>query len=319
MPNSVLEQWIQKTRKKINITLLPGTTDLLIPEKYPWKADTVPVYLKTPGEYSDVCYTSGGRSGIKLAGSYFFKAKSIGPFEGIFDFDFSSPDLKELEKKEIEKDFNIMPSYDGHTLTVRGISDGINPHGFSNTKEVESEVRNISKMQEYNFSLFFLPKVIGTGRYQNAVLQTLRDSKTKKADISVLFLEEESDLRVDEVLDFETLNSPNSFATKYKAYVEWVGMYVGRILREVHDTGIVLYRHNASLGNFLISEEMIGICDLSSVVWGPEKIRKKRELQMLLENSGILEKPMREGYAGNYFDVESSYKREAFLTLVNRN
>ena len=298
MKNSIIESCVEKLRKKKNITLLPGKTDLLIPEKYPWKKDTFPVYLKDSTEVSDTCYNSGGRSVIKLFPDYTVKAKAIGAFEN-------------------EPPFDILASYDGNVLIVYGLPVKPRPYGFTTRDDAKREATNAQRLAEYKFSDFFTPQLIGTS-CRDAVYRQAGKFKGKNIEISATVLSEESDLRVDEVIQ----SDDHSFNFSHKTYIEWVGNSIGRALRELHNCGISLWTNNPHLGNFLISETRIGICDLGSIDWEPTKIRKERELDGLLEDAVILEKflekPIIEGYAGNHFDIENNHKKEYLQLLVKR-
>lgn len=230
--------------RKVPFHLVKGSTKLVDPSIYPFRADEVPI-LCDLGEgqaRGPEAYTSGLRSIVLPgAGGSWFKAKAIGIPSGI-----SRPFF-----------------YDGKICTYHlsdaSIGTGRLIWGFSTVEEAENEIRRMVDARELGLPA---AKPVGMGLYGNvrvidvqnrvelfrmldstprdALLERFRDSG-RTMDAECVFTSQQTDVRVDEIL----YGFLHPFIRELldirdcKGFLRWLGSNCGHNLRMHHDTGLL--------------------------------------------------------------------------------
>jgi len=280
--------------RKVVFHLIEGSTSLVDPSLYPFKADEVPIQcILAEGQVPSMeAYTSGNRSIVQPStGDLWFKAKAIGIPEG--------------SSRPIYVDGAIYTYY----LFDTYIGAGQLIWGLSTVDEAENEVSRIVEARELGLPA---PKPIGIGSYRNvhvldfkerielfrmleetpveALLKRFRDS-SRPVEAACIFMDQPTDIRVDEILyGFlhpciqEVLDTRDC-----KDFLRWLGSSCGFNLRMHHDADLLHgtipkrggFMTNSHTANHLVDEKGTYTTDYHMAYRSRDKELKRVEVFFL--------------------------------------
>ncbi len=301
--------------RKVPFRLVGGTTKLVDPSLYPFKAGEVPILCDlVEGRAQGLeAYTSGLRSIVlQGAGGVWFKAKAIGIPSGI-----------------------SRPFYhDGwictYHLSEAYIGTGRLIWGFSAVDEAENEIHRMMDARELGLPV---AKPVGIGFYdrvrvinvrnrvelfetlnstpRDVLLERFRDSG-RALDAACVFTAQPTDVRVDEILYgflhpliHEVMNKRNC-----KGFLRWMGSSCGYNLRMHHDAGLLHgtvprgggFMTNSHTANHLVDEGGTYTTDYHMAYRSEDKDLKRVEAFFLASVMNPL--PRAEEAAGKAFEQQ---------------
>ena len=280
--------------RKVIFHLVRGSTNLVNPSLYHFKADEVPIQCITAqGSLpSAEAYTSGHRSIVQPSTkSLWFKAKAIGIPTG--------------ESKPIYIDGRIY----SYRLLDASIGSGRLIWGLSTVDEAQNEISRIMEAEEIGLPV---PKPIGIGLYENVFVidfkdrielfkmlqSTPRDVLLKRfkesghsVEAACMFMAQPTDVRVDEILYgflhpriHQVLD-----ARDCKDFLRWLGSSCGLNLKLHHDANFVHgtipkyagFMTNSHTANHLVDEKGTYMTDYHMAYRSRDKDRKRIECYYL--------------------------------------
>ena len=280
--------------RKVSFHLVEGSTRLVDPSHYPFKADEVPIQciLAEASIPSIETYTSGLRSIVQPStGDLWFKAKAIGIPTG--------------DSRPIYADGRIYTYYLFDTYI--GTSQLI--WGLSTIDEAENEISRIVEARENGLPA---PKPIGIGFYNNvrvldfkdrvelfrmlestpreALLKRFKES-SRPVEAACVFMAQPTDVRVDEILygflhpRIRQILDPRDC----KDFLKWLGSSCGFNLRMHHDAGLLHgtmpkrggFMTNSHTANHLVDEKGTYTTDYHMAYSSKDKDLKKAEVFFL--------------------------------------
>jgi hypothetical protein len=280
--------------RKVVFHLIEGSTSLVDPSLYPFKADEVPLQcILAGGPISSIeAYTSGNRSIVQPSlGDLWFKAKATGIPEG--------------SSRPIYTDGGIYTYY----LFDTYIGSGQLIWGLSMVDEAENEISRIAEARELGLSA---PKPIGIGFYKNVrvldfkervelfsmlektpeevLLKRFKDS-SRPIEAACMFIDQPTDVRVDEILYgflhpcIRQVLDPRDC----KDFLKWLGSSCGFNLRMHHDADLLHgtipkrggFMTNSHTANHLVDEKGTYIVDYHMAYRSKDKELKGVEVFFL--------------------------------------
>ena len=280
--------------RKVFFHLVEGSTRLVDPSHYPFKADKVPLQcILAEGTIPSIeAYTSGLRSIVQLGmEGLWFKAKAIGIPTG--------------NSRPIYADGRIYTYY----LFDTYIGTGQLIWGLSTIDEAENEISRIVEAQDLGLPA---PKPIGIGCYNNVQVLDFKDrvelfrmlestprevllkrfkESSRPVEATCMFMAQPTDVRVDEILygflhpRIHQILDPRDC----KAFLKWLGSRCGFSLRMHHDAGLLHgtipkrggFMTNSHTANHLVDEKGTYTTDYHMAYRSKDKDLKRAEVFFL--------------------------------------